>query len=113
MIEIGKDSNFVKYVILVLDMIYMKLKELNRPFIVHYENVSVHRLFEQLLYKKEHIALVVDEYGGTSGLVTMEDIIETLLGLEIVDESDIQTDMQKLAREKWLKRKKKQDKSRQ
>jgi CBS domain containing-hemolysin-like protein len=82
----------------------MQLKELNRPFIIAYENSTVPRLFEQLLYKKEHIALVVDEYGGTSGLVTMEDIIETLLGLEIVDESDMQTDMQKAALERWQKK---------
>jgi CBS domain containing-hemolysin-like protein len=59
----------------------MQLKELNRPFIVAYENSTVPKLFEQMLYKKEHIALIVDEYGGTSGLVTMEDVIETLLGL--------------------------------
>lgn len=82
----------------------MKLKELNRPFIVAYENSTVPKLFEQFLYKKEHIALIVDEYGGTSGLVTMEDVIETLLGLEIVDESDSQTDMQNLARERWMKK---------
>jgi CBS domain containing-hemolysin-like protein len=82
----------------------MKLKELNRPFIVAYENSTVPRLFEQFLYNKEHIALIVDEYGGTSGLVTMEDVIETLLGLEIVDESDSQTDMQNLARERWKKK---------
>jgi CBS domain containing-hemolysin-like protein len=82
----------------------MKLKQLNRPFVIAYENSTVPRLFEQLLYKKEHIALVVDEYGGTSGLVTMEDIIETLLGLEIVDESDRTTDMQKAAIERWKRK---------
>jgi len=83
----------------------MQLKELNRPFVIAYENITVPRLFEQLLYKKEHIALVVDEYGGTSGLVTMEDIIETLLGLEIVDESDMQTNMQKAALDRWKRKK--------
>jgi CBS domain containing-hemolysin-like protein len=87
----------------------MKLNELKRDFIVTRETMSVPRLFEQLLYKKEHIALVVDEFGGTSGLVTMEDIIETLLGLEIVDESDTQTDMQKLAEERRAKMKKRQN----
>lgn len=87
----------------------MKLKSLNRPFITVYENTTVPKLFEQLLYKKEHIALVVDEYGGTSGLVTMEDIIETLLGLEIVDESDHTTDMQKAALERWKRKRKEND----
>ncbi len=84
----------------------MKLGELNRPFIVVYENFPVPRVLEQLLIKKEHVALVIDEYGGTSGLVTMEDIIETLLGLEIVDESDQQTDMQKAAIERWRSKRK-------
>jgi len=53
---------------------------------------------------REHIALVMDSYGGMSGVVTMEDVIETLLGLEIVDESDSVTDMQALARRNWEKR---------
>ncbi len=101
-----KDSVLSK---LAEDRHQMKLRELKRDFIVTRETMSVPKLFEQLLYKKEHIALVVDEFGGTSGLVTMEDIIETLLGLEIVDESDIQTDMQKLAEERRAKMKKRQN----
>ncbi|MHA7112460.1 CNNM domain-containing protein [Sunxiuqinia elliptica] len=80
-----------------------------RELVVCYENITVPVLFEKLLIKKEHIALVINEYGGTEGLVTMEDIIETILGLEITDEKDIQTDMQQLARERWAKRTKDMD----
>jgi CBS domain containing-hemolysin-like protein len=57
-----------------------------------------------MLAEAEHIALVVDEYGGMAGLVSMEDVVETLLGLEIVDEADSARDMQVLAREQWLRR---------
>jgi CBS domain containing-hemolysin-like protein len=48
--------------------------------------------------------MVIDEYGGTKGLVTTEDVVETLLGMEIVDEMDTVEDMQALARRQWAKR---------
>ena len=54
-----------------------------------------------MLERKEHISIVVDEYGGFSGIVTMEDIIETLIGLEITDENDTIIDMQKHAKRRW------------
>ena len=62
------------------------------------------RTLDQMLEAHEHIALLVGEYGGTAGIVTMEDLVETLLGLEILDESDADVDMQALARGQWQKR---------
>ena len=56
--------------------------------------------FDKLIKQREHISMVIDEYGTVRGLVTMEDIIETLLGREIMDETDTVKDMQDLAKEK-------------
>jgi CBS domain containing-hemolysin-like protein len=61
-------------------------------------------LFDRLVEGRENIALVIDEFGGTAGIATMEDVVETLLGLEIVDEADTAVDMQALARKQWKKR---------
>ena len=67
---------------------------------------SVATLLDEFLKKKEHAFLVVDEYGTTQGIITLEDAVETLLGAEIVDESDSVEDMRQLARELWEKRRK-------
>lgn len=77
------------------------LESIVRRFLVEPESASTATVFARLIKKNEHIVLIVDEYGGTSGIATMEDIIETLLGLEITDESDDIEDMQKWARENW------------
>lgn len=79
----------------------IKLKDIRRPIIVCYENTTIPRFYDLMMTKKEHIALVIDEYGGVEGIVTMEDVIETILGLEITDESDTQIDMQQFAKECW------------
>ncbi len=77
------------------------LADICRPIVVMVGDVTLHTMFEQMMSKSVHIALVVDEYGGTEGIVTMEDFIETLLGLEIVDEVDTIEDMQESARKQW------------
>jgi CBS domain containing-hemolysin-like protein len=82
----------------------LKIRDIKREIVIVPYTVSLFWLWEILLEKKEHIALIVDEYGGVDGVVTMEDIIETLLGLEIVDEKDTITDMQKYAKERWKSR---------
>ena len=80
------------------------LSTIKRTIIITDRDAQIKPLFENLIEKHEHIALVVDEFGSISGLVTQEDIIETLLGLEIVDESDSHEDLQTLARKMWKAR---------
>jgi CBS domain containing-hemolysin-like protein len=82
----------------------LAVSELMRKMTVVTKDLSLRDLFSLMMSERSHIALVVDEYGGTAGLVTMEDLIETLLGVEIVDEADTESDMQELARKVWLKR---------
>ena len=83
------------------------LADIKRDIMVVHRNLPIPQLFERLVESKNHIALVVDEYGSVSGLVTQEDVIETLLGLEIMDESDSVADLQQLARKSWETRAKK------
>jgi len=80
------------------------LTGLLREVIAVPESMDLVRLMNFFLEKKVHMAIVVDEFGGTRGLVTLEDVMETLLGMEIVDEMDSVTDMQVLARKQWEKR---------
>ena len=80
------------------------LSEIKRRIIIVNRTLPIPKLFEQLVESRNHMALVVDEYGSVSGIVTMEDVIETLLGLEIMDESDNVSDLQLLARKSWESR---------
>ena len=82
----------------------MQIRNIRRPIVICYENITIPKLFDILLQKKEQIAVLIDEYGGMSGIVTLEDIIETIFGFEIIDERDTQADMQQLAKEKWRER---------
>jgi CBS domain containing-hemolysin-like protein len=80
------------------------LKQIRRSIFVVNEQMPIIKLFYKLINQKEHIAIVVGEYGETAGIVTMEDIIETLIGIEIMDEQDDIADMQKQARRNWENR---------
>ncbi|MGB5326229.1 MAG: hemolysin family protein [Pseudomonadales bacterium] len=80
------------------------LAQLKRNILVTLRATPIPRLLDELVKNKNHMALVVDEYGTISGLVTMEDVIETLLGIEIMDESDNVEDLQMLARKGWERR---------
>lgn len=82
------------------DQFHVKLSDLKRPILTFREEESVFQIWEKMLEKREHISVINDEYGGLRGLVTMEDIIETMTGVEIVDEDDVAVDMQALAKEK-------------
>jgi CBS domain containing-hemolysin-like protein len=79
----------------------MLLKDLKRPIVMVGQNDLLPDIFNTLIVQRAHIAVVVNPYGGTSGVLTMEDVVETLLGLEIVDEFDRTADMQGLARKNW------------
>lgn len=77
------------------------LADVKRPIMTIPETLSLSNLFDALIERRDHIALAVDEYGAVEGLVTLEDVVETVLGLEIVDEHDKVEDMRALARKKW------------
>ncbi|MGB7344366.1 MAG: hemolysin family protein [Pirellulaceae bacterium] len=76
------------------------VRELNRVL----DSTRLSEVLENLLDNRQHILLVVDKYGGMEGVVTLEDVVETLIGIEIVDEADHAVDMRSVAREKWAKR---------
>lgn len=77
------------------------LSEFRRDLTRIPDTESAQTAFDTLLNDRQHIALVIDQYGSAVGIVTLEDVIETLLGLEIVDEHDEEVDMQVFARNQW------------
>jgi len=80
------------------------LAELEREALFVPESLSLATVLPQLLERRQQLAVVVDEYGVTAGVLTVEDLLETLLGIEILDEKDAVADLQRLARERWEKR---------
>jgi len=80
------------------------LSNYRRELPVMLEFMTLSQAFEEFLKQRIHLALVVNEYGDIEGVISLEDILETMLGLEIVDEKDKDVDMQKVARILWRKR---------
>ena len=80
------------------------LKDYRRELSALPHTTPLSEAFDKVLHQRAHIMVIIDEYGGMEGIITMEDILETLLGLEIMDESDKTADMQKYARRMWRKR---------
>lgn len=106
------DSDNIKGLVLKTDVLQAlvngdgtkTLADIKRPILITNRIKPIPELFEELIQGNNHMALVIDEYGSVSGLVTQEDVIETLLGLEIMDESDSIADLQQLARRNWERR---------
>lgn len=75
-----------------------KLRDLARPLHIVPETAPLSKILLEFLRRREHLFLVTDEFGGSAGIITLEDSIETLIGAEIVDETDDEVDMRQLAR---------------
>ena len=87
---------------LTSDKFTVPVSEIMRPILTFNETTRVSDIWQKMLEKKEHISVITDEYGCMRGIVTMEDVIETMLGVEIVDECDTIEDMQAMARNKYM-----------
>ena len=82
------------------------LGEIKRPLPFFQEEMNVNDIFDKMLKEKSQIGVIIDEYGCFQGILTLEDVIETIFGLEIIDEMDVVPDMQAYARERWQQRQK-------
>jgi CBS domain containing-hemolysin-like protein len=105
------DDGVVGYV-MTKDVIYAALQGNSSRMLrglarkVYYipENAELDKALDEFLKRKQHLFIVVDEYGGVEGLLTMEDVLETILGVEIVDEADKVVDLRELAKQHRDKR---------
>ena len=86
------------------DKFDLTLGSIRRDVATFDEDTPLDQIWDEMLSKDEQIAIIINEYGSFQGILTLEDMIETLLGSEIVDENDTVRDMQQLARDKWKKR---------
>ena len=86
------------------DKFDLTLGDIRRDVATFDEDTTLDKIWDEMLSKDEQIAIIINEYGSFQGILTLEDVIETLLGSEIVDENDTVRDMQQLARDKWKNR---------
>jgi CBS domain containing-hemolysin-like protein len=108
---VGMTYRFKIHEALSNDLHDKKISEIISPISSIPERMTVSQVLDFFIKEKEHLALAVDEYGIVAGLVSLEDAVETLLGVEIVDELDSVEDMRKFALEQWQLRKQKLRKS--
>ena len=90
--------------LLTEDKFTMTLGDIRRDITMFSEKMAVSEIWDSMLANKIHIACVINEYGSFQGIITLEDIIETIVGLEIVDERDDVADMRQLALDRWHQR---------
>ncbi len=108
----GEDRDDISGLVLKTDLLINesrndgkgKLRDLKRDLGRIRSDTSLSSVLDHMLNDRQHILLAVDEYGGTQGIVTLEDVVETLIGIEIVDEADKDVDMRAVARKKWEER---------
>jgi CBS domain containing-hemolysin-like protein len=108
----GRDREDITGYVLKTDLLIAQARDdfdqplsaFKREILAVPEIQSASDIYDRLVREKSHIALVVDEYGTLQGLVTLEDAVETLVGLEITDEQDAVEDMQELAHRRWRER---------
>lgn len=113
----GKNIDDTQGLVLKVDLMREKLagrgslplREIKRPIEATIETISLEKVFERFLADQVHLMLVLDEFGGLAGLVTLEDVFETMIGIEIVDETDKIENLQKLARQKWEERRRRME----
>tara|TARA_R110000868_G_scaffold332807_6_gene593762 strand:+ start:595 stop:1656 length:1062 start_codon:yes stop_codon:yes gene_type:complete len=108
----GKNSDDIVGYVLKNDLLMAQAKdqfdqtlsEFRREFLIISDALSASNVFDQLMHNRSHVTLIVDEYGSVQGIVTLEDVVETLIGLEIMDETDKVEDMQAFAHQRWRDR---------
>ena len=94
-----------------LDNDTISLSQIKKEMFQVNENIPVSKVLDLFIAKKEHMFLVTDSYGQTDGIITLEDCVETILGVEIMDESDTTEDMRQLAKLNMKLKRKEQENS--